>query len=105
MFLTYKKIHFEIPELTKLLPNDKNDYKLYIWKINDDKLFLSKHKLLNNNEIFSHWVNATLSLKINPALNFNRRDKCSDYYESATIVFKIRKGEIVQKHIQVVPKS
>ncbi|WP_417429846.1 hypothetical protein [Halpernia sp.] len=105
MFLIYKKIHFKIPELIKLLPNDQVDYKLYVWKIIDDKIYLSNDDLLNSSEIFSKWVNAKLSLKINPALNYNRKYKGSFYYESAVIVFKIRNGEIVEKYIQIVPKS
>lgn len=101
MFLTYKNLSFEIPELVELLPKNKSITQLSTWKISNNKLLISS----NHDEIVANWVNATLTISIDPALNYDKYDECYKYYESAWIIFQFNRGEIINKYIEILPKS
>ena len=101
MHLTYKNLSFEIPELVELLPNNKEISQLSTWKISNNKLLISS----SCNEIVANWVNATLTISIDPVLNHNKYDECWKYYESAWFVFEFNSGVVTNKYIKIKPKS
>ena len=101
MHLTYKNLSFEIPELVELLPNNKEISQLSTWKISNNKLLISS----SCNEIVANWVNATLTISIDPVLNHNKYDECRKYYESAWFVFEFNSGVVTNKYIKIKPKS